>query len=97
MTAQPDLLAGLAPTPRPPSPEARAAAMCTAARARLTALLAELRAANANPWTRQRTEVHQILFRQMSNWLPPDERARLCAEFHRELQRLAIPLTPASQ
>jgi hypothetical protein len=91
MTSQPDLFAGVETAPPPPAPEARAAKMSIAARTRLTALLGELRGAETNPWTRQRTEVHQILFRQMSNWLPAEERERLGNEFRAELGRLSIP------
>ena len=91
MIPQPDLFAGIQTTPPRPTAEARAANMAAAARIRLLALLRELRDANANPWTRQRTEVQQILFRQMSNWLPPDERDQLCAAFNVEIQRLNIP------
>lgn len=91
MTPQPDLFAGIQTTRPRPTAEARAATMSAAARARLLALLGELRAADANPWTPQRTEVQQILFRQMANWLPPNERDHLCAAFNTEIQRLNIP------
>ena len=95
MTSQPDLFAGIEIDRQRQAADARRAAMPAAARARLLAVLGELRAADANPWPRQHTEVNQIIFRQMSNWLPPDERERLASEFSAELQRLNIPVCTA--
>lgn len=97
MDPQPDLLAGLAPPRRPEiSPERRAADFAATARARLHALLGELRAAASNPWSRQRTEVNRLLFAQMSNWLPGEERTALHAQFQDELQRLDMDRSATS-
>jgi hypothetical protein len=58
------------------------------ARARLTKLLAEARAAATLPWNERQTQKWEILFPQMAEWLPGDEADQLCFEFALELQRL---------
>jgi hypothetical protein len=57
-------------------------------RARLHAMLAEMRAADALPWDRKRTLLNAKIFPQMTNWLPEEEAAQLCLEFEAELARL---------
>ncbi len=60
-------------------------------RARLNAMLADMRAAETrSPWTAETTRLNQLLFPQMSNWLPEEERAQLCMEFEQELKRLRL-------
>ena len=57
-------------------------------RARLTRILAEARAADTIPWSRNDEGMYEIIVPQMTNWLPPDEAAQWCAEFSAELARL---------
>jgi tRNA nucleotidyltransferase/poly(A) polymerase len=57
-------------------------------RAEMNALLAELRAAKTMPWTEDDVGFYQVVFPQMSNWLPDDEAAQLCLEFEAEMARL---------
>jgi len=57
-------------------------------RARLHAMLAEMRAAERLPWDRKRAQLNAKIFPQMANWLPEDEAAQLCFEFEAELARL---------
>ena len=78
--AQPDLLEAL--PPRDPAPP------LDAIRARLNALLAVARAAERLPWEPQRARVNALLFHNMANWLPPDERDDLRAAFAQQLKRL---------
>jgi hypothetical protein len=40
------------------------------------------------PWAAQETRVNRLLFHQMANWLPADERDALRSAFSRELDRL---------
>lgn len=80
---QADLFAG------EPAPPRRAAMDFPAeARARLTRILAEARAAATLPWSERDLAMWEILFPQMAGWLPDDEAARLRSEFARELERL---------
>ena len=57
-------------------------------RARLHAMLAEMRAADSLPWDRKRALLNAKIFPQMTNWLPEDEAAQLRFEFETELARL---------
>jgi hypothetical protein len=60
-------------------------------RRRLEAILAELRAAErASPWPEETTRLNQLLFPQMAEWLPPEERDQLCLDFTGELRRLRL-------
>ena len=62
-------------------------------REELVALLATARAArDAAPWDRRTHRYHQVVFPQMANWLPDDERDQLCFEFARELERIEMLL-----
>ncbi|MEA3018011.1 MAG: hypothetical protein QOI38_2733 [Sphingomonadales bacterium] len=80
---QGDLFAGA------PAPPRRAAMDFPAeARARLTKILAEARAAAALPWSERDLAMWEKLFPQMAGWLPEEEAARLRLAFVRELERL---------
>lgn len=58
-------------------------------REELVALLATARAArDAAPWDRRTHRYHKVVFPQMANWLPEDERNQLCFEFAAELERI---------
>lgn len=60
-------------------------------RARLHKMLAEARAADASPpWNERTTRLYQVIFPQMTNWLPDDEAAQLRFEFQGEMERLRI-------
>lgn len=60
-------------------------------RRRLLGMLAAVRASESgSPWPPETTRLYQLLFPQMSNWLPEDERERLRSEFVAELKRLNI-------
>lgn len=58
-------------------------------RMHLKALLEAARTAETMPWPERDARMWQIVFPQLSNWLPPDEAARLRSEFVQEMQRLA--------
>lgn len=79
-TRQANLFDDVPPQPTGPSPEV--------IRKRLDALLATARAAERMPWDPQRANVNAVLFRQMANWLPEDERDFMRAAFAYELERL---------
>lgn len=55
----------------------------------LLALLAKARAAHTMPWPAREAGMWQVVFPQMTNWLPPDEGDQLRFEFAQEMQRLA--------
>jgi hypothetical protein len=57
-------------------------------RADLHLILAEARAAKTLPWDDDKASLYQVIFPQMSRWLPDDEAAQLCLEFDTELARL---------
>jgi hypothetical protein len=57
-------------------------------RAKLLAVLAELKAAETMPWDARRALYWRTVFPQMTNWLPPDEAARMRDEFAAELARV---------
>jgi hypothetical protein len=57
-------------------------------RRRLHALLDSARAAERMPWDERKARMWQIVFPQMANWLPGDERDQLRFEFAREIERL---------
>lgn len=62
-----------------------------AVRLKLQAMLADMRAAEGrSPWSREKTRLNQLLFPQMSNWLPEAERNQLRFEFDTELKRLNV-------
>lgn len=57
-------------------------------RSQLLALLDEMRAAEAMPWSEKDCGFWKQVFPQMTNWLPKDEAAQLCFEFETEMARL---------
>lgn len=58
-------------------------------REELHAILATARAArDAAPWDLRTHRYHKVVFPQMANWLPDDERAQLCFDFAREMERI---------
>ena len=58
------------------------------ARRRLNAVLDQAKAAQQCPWSPRELSKWQILFPQMSGWLPDDEARQLCFEFAEEVERL---------
>ena len=56
-------------------------------RAKLNTALEELRAADSFPWTEKDLHIWRLLFRQMPNWLPEQERTEIQQAFLRELDR----------
>lgn len=79
-TAQPGLFDHVPPPSTNPAPEK--------IRARLHEWLDTARAAERMPWDTQHERKYAILFHQMANWLPEEERDRLRAEFSHQLERL---------
>ena len=66
-----------------------------AIRLRLNAMLGDMRAAaNRSPWSPETTRLNQLLFPQMANWLPNEERDQLRFEFEAELKRLNLAALP---
>lgn len=63
-------------------------------REELQAILATARAARDEaPWDRRTHRYHQVVFPQMANWIPDEaERAQLCFDFARELERIELLL-----
>jgi hypothetical protein len=83
--AQADLFAA-----EPPRNDGVGVAKPDQVRARLHKILAEARSARSlPPWDGRTTRMHQIVFPQMTNWLPEAEAKQLRLEFERELERLS--------
>lgn len=59
-----------------------------AIRQRLHALLDKARNAERMPWDERKARMWQIVFPQMANWLPDNERDQLRIEFAQEIERL---------
>lgn len=60
-------------------------------RAELTEILQTARAATDDaPWDRRTFLYHKVVFPQMAQWLPDDERDQLCFEFAQEMQRIEL-------
>lgn len=58
-------------------------------REELTAILRAAQAARDEaPWDRRTHRYHQVVFPQMSNWLPPDEAEQMRRQFSFELERI---------
>jgi hypothetical protein len=70
-------------------PQARTVPDPADIRLRLHALLEKARAAKAMPWAEREARMWQIVFPQMSEWLPKKEAAQLRFEFETEMKRLA--------
>lgn len=78
--SQPDLF-GSTPQRLPqPDPEA--------VRARVGKLLAVLREAEVMPLTDKELRFWRTVVPQTTNWLPPEEKAAVCAEFEAQVRRL---------
>jgi len=94
LSRQPDLFATTEDLDAPPAfdPEN----MARKVRPRLAALLFEAQNAVRMPWNEQRTRVNALMFHNMANWLPPEERDTLRAQFVRELRRLGGAPCPSS-
>jgi len=60
-----------------------------AIRARFERLLAALRTATQeSPFTPRELAYWEVVTPQMANWLPPEEREAICAEFSNQVSRL---------
>jgi hypothetical protein len=59
-------------------------------RLKLHALLETARAADRMPWDTRKAGMWQIVFPQMANWLPDEERDQLRFEFAQEIERLKL-------
>lgn len=58
-------------------------------RTRLHKMLSEARAAtSAPPWNERTTRLYQLIFPQMTDWLPKEEAEQLRHAFLQEMQRL---------
>lgn len=78
--SQPDLF-GSTPQALPqPDPEA--------VRGRVRNLLATLHDADVMPLTDKELRFWRTVLPQTTNWLPPEEKATVCAEFDRHVARL---------
>ena len=81
---QTDLFAAARASTPPPSDLPDPAAI----RVRLQDMLTTVRNAKVIPWTSDRTRVQQLIFYNMANWLPEDERDALRRDFSYEMARL---------
>jgi hypothetical protein len=60
-------------------------------RQELNGILAVARGAtNCSPWDDRTFKYHKVVFPQMANWLPDDERDQLRFEFAREVERIEM-------
>jgi hypothetical protein len=57
-------------------------------RAKLTRLIAEMRAAVTLPWDEPKLDYYRTVVPQMSLWLPEDEAAQIRLDFEAEIARL---------
>lgn len=57
-------------------------------RRKLVALLETARGADQMPWDARKARMWQIVFPQMANWLPDDERDQFRFDFAQEMERL---------
>ena len=72
----------------PEPPRADIAPSPELARRRLGALLETARQAERMPWSERDLGMWQIVFPQMTNWLPADEAEQMRFAFAQELDRL---------
>jgi hypothetical protein len=57
----------------------------------MESMLSDLRGAEgSSPWPHETLRLNQVIFPQMSNWLPAEERAQMCFAFESELKRLNL-------
>ncbi|MBL4859162.1 MAG: hypothetical protein JKY36_08250 [Erythrobacter sp.] len=62
-------------------------------RRELQEVLAEARNAQGEcPWDERTLKFHKVVFPQMANWLPEDERDQLRLEFAQEVERIELLL-----
>ncbi|MEE4199575.1 hypothetical protein [Erythrobacter sp.] len=62
-------------------------------RRELQEVLAEARSAKDQcPWDERTLKYHKVVFPQMANWLPEDERDQLRFEFAQEVERIELLL-----
>lgn len=62
---------------------------CEEVRAELIGILETARAAmDEAPWDARTFLYHKVVFPQMAQWLPDDERDQLCFEFAKEVERI---------
>jgi hypothetical protein len=61
-------------------------------RAKMIDLIDQLKQADSLPWNERNATINEIIFPQMSKWLPEDEAADLVTEFSKELARLKASL-----
>lgn len=60
-------------------------------RRELNEILAEARNATSGfPWDDRTLKYHRVVFPQMANWLPAEERDQLRFEFAQELERIEL-------
>jgi hypothetical protein len=60
-------------------------------RQELNEILAEARGAtDGSPWDERTFKYHKVVFPQMANWLPAEERDQLRFEFSREIERIEM-------
>ena len=60
-------------------------------RREMTEILAEARAATAHcPWDERQYKYHKVVFPQMANLLPPDERDQIRIDFAKEIARIEL-------
>lgn len=57
-------------------------------RRKLVGMLDELRGAEVMPWDYRKQRYNQVVFPQMTNWLPEDEAAEMKRVFAQEMARL---------
>ena len=60
-------------------------------RLELLGILETARAARYEaPWDERTFRYHSVVFPQMAQWLPDDERDQLCFEFAQEVERISL-------
>ena len=57
-------------------------------REKMRLMLAQLRDADRMPWPERKVRITEVIFPQMANWLPEEERDRFRFEFAQEILRL---------
>ncbi len=59
-------------------------------RAKMLQMLDQLKASDEMPWPERTARINEVIFPQMSRWLPEDEAEQLCLEFRREYERVLL-------
>jgi hypothetical protein len=57
-------------------------------RAKMFDLIDQLKQAGSLPWNERNTAINEIIFPQMTNWLPDEEAAQFRLQFDEEWRRL---------